>query len=385
MRAWGPYRGQAATPLDHRLSHRALPRQSGSRADRVGIGDQAIRARGVTQEERDRPHKAPPTNLPRACDRTESSYLGARETRSPTPRRVHAKAWRLGSSRSRSSATKDAAGTVRLRVEPAHREAEALRTVSALWDAIAGKTREYPRRLSVAASELVEWPARQSEMFERNGAGVQEVLDRVRARFGAPAVTLGDSSDPASYTGLDISFEHALMPGDFKWLGIEVPEVGPPQTVRSIRPGGSDESRPNRRRDASSGRAGRPSSSRVTTRVCCRGAPGGSRVRAPRVFPHRGSADPAAIYVHESALDALTPLLRLARGATSVASRKPTSSSCTLTSRRSPTCRTRSSNPTRIRRWHKRWKNGSTETAIEAEGNGILAHRLHGVSRRGRA
>ena len=112
-------------------------------------------------------------------------------------------------------------------VEPTNHEAEALRALSGLWDAIGEKAREAPLRLCVVASHLIEWPLRQGELFERTGAGVQGALDTVRRRFGARAVTLGDSHDRTGrYTGLKISFEHIPAIGDFEWLGISIPEIG---------------------------------------------------------------------------------------------------------------------------------------------------------------
>ena len=110
--------------------------------------------------------------------------------------------------------------------EPTNHEAEALRALSALWDAIAAKARENPMRFSVVASRLVEWPPRQYEMFKRTGADVQGALDTVRKRFGARAVTLGESADrKGKYTGLKISFEHIPDIVDFEWLGIDVPQI----------------------------------------------------------------------------------------------------------------------------------------------------------------
>ena len=53
------------------------------------------------------------------------------------------------------------------------------------------------------------------------------MLDTVRKRFGARAVTLGESTDPARDTGLKISFEHIPDMEDFRWLGIDVPDVRP--------------------------------------------------------------------------------------------------------------------------------------------------------------
>lgn len=111
-------------------------------------------------------------------------------------------------------------------MEPTNHEAEALRALSAQWDAIAAKARENPMRFSVVASRLVEWPPRQYEMFKRTGADVQGALDTVRKRFGARAVTLGESADrKGKYTGLKISFEHIPDIVDFEWLGIDVPQI----------------------------------------------------------------------------------------------------------------------------------------------------------------
>lgn len=118
-------------------------------------------------------------------------------------------------------------------MEPTNHEAEALRALSALWDALAAKVREPPFRFSVVASDLIEWPTRQYELFERAGAGVQGALNTVRRRFGARAVTLGDSTDRTGrYTGLKISFEHIPGVEDFAWLGIRVPEVRAPCASR---------------------------------------------------------------------------------------------------------------------------------------------------------
>ena len=115
-------------------------------------------------------------------------------------------------------------------VEPTNYEPEGLRRLTALWDDIAAKARQNPMRFSVVASDLVEWPPRQYELFEREGAEIQGVLDTVRRRFGARAVTLGESTDRSGrYTGLKISFEHIPDLEQFAWLGIAVPEPGAPQ------------------------------------------------------------------------------------------------------------------------------------------------------------
>lgn len=111
-------------------------------------------------------------------------------------------------------------------VEPTNHEAPALRAVSAHWDSVEAKARENPLRFSVVASHLVEWPPRQFELWEHEGAGRQAVLDTVRNRYGAHAVTLGDSVDRTGrYTGLKISFEHIPHLSDFEWLGIEMPQI----------------------------------------------------------------------------------------------------------------------------------------------------------------
>ena len=111
-------------------------------------------------------------------------------------------------------------------VEPTNHEADALQAVSALWDGIAAKAREGPLRFSVVASHLTEWPPCQGELFERTGTGVRAALDTVRRRFGARAVTLGESTDGARYAGLKISFEHIPAIDDFEWLGVPIPELG---------------------------------------------------------------------------------------------------------------------------------------------------------------
>ena len=112
------------------------------------------------------------------------------------------------------------------RIEPTNDERKALAAASGLWDAVAQRARESPMRPSVAASRLALWPPRQSELFARGDDRVHGLLDTVRARFGARALTLGESQDrSARYTGLKTSFEHIPALEDFAWLGIEVPRV----------------------------------------------------------------------------------------------------------------------------------------------------------------
>ena len=84
-------------------------------------------------------------------------------------------------------------------------------------------------RFSVTAAQLAPWPPRQGELFARDDDRGQGLLETVRRRFGARAISLGDTrDDTARYTGLEISFEHIPEIADFEWLGIEVPRVGPP-------------------------------------------------------------------------------------------------------------------------------------------------------------
>ena len=121
-------------------------------------------------------------------------------------------------------------------VEPTNREAPALRAVSAVWDRIARGARSNPVRFTVTAVDLAPWPSRQCELIERKGARLQSLLDSVRDRYGARSLTLGEANDPARYTGLKISFQHAPTQEEFEWHGIEMPAVGPPVT-RPDRPG----------------------------------------------------------------------------------------------------------------------------------------------------
>ena len=112
------------------------------------------------------------------------------------------------------------------RVEPTLDERTALGAVSALWDAIARGAHEPPKRFSVTGSRLAPWPPRQGELFARGDDRVQGLLETVRGRFGARAISLDDSADrTARYTGLKISFEHIPDIADFEWLGIEMPRV----------------------------------------------------------------------------------------------------------------------------------------------------------------
>lgn len=115
------------------------------------------------------------------------------------------------------------------RIEPTNDEPAALGAVSRLWDGIAKGARDAPFKLSVTASDLAEWPPRQGELFEREGNRVQGVLHTVRDRFGARAITVGDSADRTGpYTGLKISFEHIPARETFRWLGVDLPVIEPP-------------------------------------------------------------------------------------------------------------------------------------------------------------
>ena len=112
------------------------------------------------------------------------------------------------------------------RIEPTNDERKALAAASGLWDAAAQRAQENPMRFTVAASGLTPWPPRQSELFARDDDRVQRLLDTVRGRFGARALTLGESLDRSGrYTGLKISFQHIPDITDFERLGIEVPRA----------------------------------------------------------------------------------------------------------------------------------------------------------------
>lgn len=117
-------------------------------------------------------------------------------------------------------------------VEPTNDEPAALKAVARLWDAIASKARDVPFKLGITATQLQEWPPRQFELFERQESRVQGLLHTVRDRFGARAITVGDSLDKTGpYTGLKISFEHIPSAQAFRWLGRELPTIGrPPDT-----------------------------------------------------------------------------------------------------------------------------------------------------------
>ena len=112
-------------------------------------------------------------------------------------------------------------------IAPTNDEAAMLRAASALWGGLASTTQSEPRRFTVTALELVAWPNRQGEIFNREPTEVQALIDTVRNRFGARAIALGDSMDRTGrYTGVKIVFEHIPAIAEFEWLGIEVPEVG---------------------------------------------------------------------------------------------------------------------------------------------------------------
>ena len=76
-------------------------------------------------------------------------------------------------------------------------------------------------RFTVTALNLAPWPARQGELFERKPRPVQGVIDTIRDRFGAKAITLGEDADRSGrYTGLKIAFEQIPDSADFEWLGV---------------------------------------------------------------------------------------------------------------------------------------------------------------------
>ena len=115
-------------------------------------------------------------------------------------------------------------------VAPTNDERGALRALSALWDRLAGTTSAGPRRFAVTALDLARWPSPQRELLAAEPADVQTLLDTVRARFGARAITLGESTDRTGrYTGTKISFGHIPSLDEFAWLGIEVPRVRAPE------------------------------------------------------------------------------------------------------------------------------------------------------------
>lgn len=114
-------------------------------------------------------------------------------------------------------------------VEPTNDEPAALRALSKVWDDIADRARDVPFKVSVTATKLSEWPPRQHELFPREGGEVHGVLETVRNRYGARAVTLGGSADKTGpHTGLKISFEHVPSADAFRWLGIDMPTVHGP-------------------------------------------------------------------------------------------------------------------------------------------------------------
>ena len=89
-------------------------------------------------------------------------------------------------------------------VEPTNDEPAALKAITCLWDAIGHKARDVPFKIGLTATKLNEWPPRQFELFERKENRVQGLLHTVRDRFGAKAITVGDSLDRTGpYTGFE--------------------------------------------------------------------------------------------------------------------------------------------------------------------------------------
>ena len=112
------------------------------------------------------------------------------------------------------------------RIAPDNDERRALGTASGLWDALAARASAPPKRFALTAAQLVAWPARQGDLFRTAPDPTQALVERVRGRFGARAITYGWGLDrTGTYTGVKIAFEHVPDAEDFEWIGIEMPPV----------------------------------------------------------------------------------------------------------------------------------------------------------------
>ena len=106
-------------------------------------------------------------------------------------------------------------------------ERAGLGAISTLWDS-AGTRADAPQRIGVSADRLSPWPATQHSLLEQARDPIQPLLDTVRARFGARAMTLGESLDrSAPYTGAKIAYQRVPDDDDLHWLGIEMPADTP--------------------------------------------------------------------------------------------------------------------------------------------------------------
>ena len=101
-------------------------------------------------------------------------------------------------------------------------ELDLLCTLSALWDAVAASApQDPPGRVGVVLEALRDRSA--PSLFEPDPRErrLQWLLDRVRERYGAPALLWGTCADPSGpYTGAKISFQSFPDMARLRWLGI---------------------------------------------------------------------------------------------------------------------------------------------------------------------
>ena len=101
-------------------------------------------------------------------------------------------------------------------------ERDLLCTVSVLWDAVAASAPDDPPGRVGVVLELLHARSAPSlfapDFRERR---LQWLLDRVRERYGAPALLWGTCADPSGpYTGAKISFQSFPDMARLRWLGI---------------------------------------------------------------------------------------------------------------------------------------------------------------------
>ena len=83
--------------------------------------------------------------------------------------------------------------------------------------------------LSAEALSQGELTAQRRGSFDRHHLQSRSHHVFASSRLGARAITVGDSLDRTGpYTGLKISFEHIPALRTFRWLGVDVPAIGPP-------------------------------------------------------------------------------------------------------------------------------------------------------------
>lgn len=107
------------------------------------------------------------------------------------------------------------------RLDPFGHELPLLRALMALWDVAGDSGPADPARVAVVLEDLCDSPA--PSLFEPDPRErrLQWMLDRVRERYGAPALLWGKCGDRSGrYTGAKIAYESFPDMQRLRWLGV---------------------------------------------------------------------------------------------------------------------------------------------------------------------